>query len=52
MKDGLDLGSFITKTDGYIADTLQKYGSVAIPRAAETVLDSRERIMAWTDLGI
>ncbi|OKL57914.1 hypothetical protein UA08_06384 [Talaromyces atroroseus] len=49
MKDGLDLGSFIGRSNGDIPDTLQKYEDLAVPRAIDIVLDSRERILAWTD---
>ncbi|KAH8697961.1 hypothetical protein BGW36DRAFT_379745 [Talaromyces proteolyticus] len=48
IKDGLDLGSFIANSDGNISNALQEYAKLAIPRAAEAVLDSRERTLAWT----
>lgn len=48
MKDGLDLGDLIANSDGDVIGTLQKYADLAIPRAIDIVLDSRERVMTWT----
>jgi 2-polyprenyl-6-methoxyphenol hydroxylase-like FAD-dependent oxidoreductase len=48
IKDSLDLASLIANSGKNIPDFLQEYASLAIPRAAELVLESRRRTEIWT----